>query len=368
MRRIEAAHRYDVPADRGFAFVTDPANWPRFWPGYVALDERSRWAAHGDTARLTTRLLGRERMLTMTIVALEPNRLVTYTSTQPGLPDAFHERHFEAADHGFVYRLVVEYEPRAGIAGVLDRALLPRGIRRAFRQTFAALERFLLQDSPTPSTKGAALEKVSETVHHLPEITGGPTIILGETVTIVDTGVPGSEDAILAAVEELGRSRDEVADIVLTHADGDHVGSLAALAERTGATVWAGAHEADVIEGKAPTRGGDVNQSGSVDRRFEPGETLALHGGIETVACHGHTAGHVALFLPGERILIAGDAIFNRDGLSGSPPQNTADAADARAAVSTLAALRPETIVFGHGPSIVGGAAEQLDELDRSLG
>jgi glyoxylase-like metal-dependent hydrolase (beta-lactamase superfamily II) len=211
------------------------------------------------------------------------------------------------------------------------------------------------------------VEKVSDSVHHLPEILGGPTILLGETVTIVDTGVPGSEKAILAAVEELGRSRNDVADIVITHADGDHVGSLAALVERTGATVWAGTHEADVIEGRAPGRSGNVKESGSVDRRFAPGETLPAHGGTETVATHGHTAGHVSLFLPGQQILIAGDALNNRAGLSGSSPEHTADAAQAREAVSTLAALRPESIVFGHGPSIVGGAAEQLEELDRSL-
>ena len=211
------------------------------------------------------------------------------------------------------------------------------------------------------------MEKVSESVYHLPEIVGGPTILLGETVTIVDTGVPGSDEAILAAVESLGRSRDDVADIVITHADGDHVGSLAALVERTDATVWAGTHEANVIEGQAAGRGGDVKQSGSVDRRFVPGETLPLHGGIESVATYGHTAGHVALFLPEERILITGDALNNRAGLSGSPPENTADAAEAREAVRTLAALRPESIVFGHGPSIVGGAAQQVEELDRSL-
>jgi glyoxylase-like metal-dependent hydrolase (beta-lactamase superfamily II) len=211
------------------------------------------------------------------------------------------------------------------------------------------------------------VENVSASVHHLPDIVGGPTILLGETVTIVDTGVPGSEDAILAAVEELGRSRDDVSDIVITHADGDHVGSLAALAEATGATVWAAADEADVIEGRSASRAGSVNESGSVDRRFAPGETLPLQGGIESIATHGHTAGHVSLFLPDERILIAGDALNNREGLTGSSPQHTADAGQAREAVSTLAGLRPETIVFGHGPSIVGGAAEQLDELDRSL-
>ncbi len=143
MERIEAARRYNVPVEQGFAFITSTANWSKFWPGFVRLEEDSRWAAPGDTARLVTRLLGRDRELTMTIRELEPNRLVTYTSTQPGLPDAHHERHFEALGDGFVYRLVVEYEPRSGIAGVFDRILLKRGIDRAFDRTFLALERHL---------------------------------------------------------------------------------------------------------------------------------------------------------------------------------------------------------------------------------
>jgi hypothetical protein len=141
--RIEGAHRYDVPIERGFAFITDTANWPRFWPGYVRLEPGSRWGAPGDTARLVTKILGRERTLTMTVTDFEPNRLVTYTSTQTGLPDARHERHFEADGVGFVYRLVVELEPRRGLRGVLDRLVLARGIGRAFDSTFAALEREL---------------------------------------------------------------------------------------------------------------------------------------------------------------------------------------------------------------------------------
>lgn len=211
------------------------------------------------------------------------------------------------------------------------------------------------------------MERIGDDVVHLPDIVGGPTILLGETVVLVDTGVPGSDEAILAAVEEVGRSARDVTDIVITHADGDHVGSLPALVARTGATVWAGEHEADVIEGKAQSRGGDTNRTAAVDHRFVPGEALPLHGRIETVDTHGHTAGHVSLFLPRGRILIAGDAINNVEGLGGSRVQYTANAEDARAAVSTLAALSPDSIVFGHGPSLVGGAAEQLEELDRSL-
>ena len=144
--RIEADHRFAVPVEQAFAYITDVANWPSFWPGYVRLEPGSSWGAQGDSARLVTRILGRERTLTMTVTAFEPNRLVTYTSTQAGLPAARHERHFEPADGGFVYRLVVELEPRDGLRGILDRIALPRGIRRAFASTFAALERELDTD------------------------------------------------------------------------------------------------------------------------------------------------------------------------------------------------------------------------------
>ena len=138
--RVELAHRYDVPVERGFAFITNTANWPKFWPGFVRLEPGSAWAAAGDTARLVTRLLGRDRELAMTVKEFEPNRLVTYTSTQPGLPDAYHERHFEPDGDGFVYRLVVEYDPGAESAEC-STACCSRAVRRAFESTFAALER-----------------------------------------------------------------------------------------------------------------------------------------------------------------------------------------------------------------------------------
>ena len=109
----------------------------------VRLEAGSRWKEPGDTARIVTRLLGRDRELVMTLRAFEQDRLVTYTSTQPGLPDAQHERHFEADGEGFRYRLVVEYEPRSGLAGLVDRVLLPRALRRALESTITALDEAL---------------------------------------------------------------------------------------------------------------------------------------------------------------------------------------------------------------------------------
>lgn len=140
MKRISGARRYDVPVECAFAFITNTENWPKFWPGYVRLEPGSRWSASGDEARLVTRLLGRERQLTMTLDSFEQDMRVAYTSTQPGLPDAYHERSFESDGEGFLYRLVVEYEPRPGIVRIFDTMLLPRAIRRAFERTFTALD------------------------------------------------------------------------------------------------------------------------------------------------------------------------------------------------------------------------------------
>jgi uncharacterized protein YndB with AHSA1/START domain len=140
LKRISATRRYDVPVERGFEFVTNPESWWKFWPGYVRLEPGSRWSDTGDEARPVVRLHGRERALTLTLTTFEPNRLVAYSSTQPGLPNAYHERHFEPDSDGFHYRLVVEYEPRNWLSWIFDATLLPRAIRRAFDRTFTALE------------------------------------------------------------------------------------------------------------------------------------------------------------------------------------------------------------------------------------
>jgi hypothetical protein len=57
VERVEAAHRFDVPVERGFAFITDTANWSKYWPGYVRLEQGSRWGEwrHGPTRDATLR-------------------------------------------------------------------------------------------------------------------------------------------------------------------------------------------------------------------------------------------------------------------------------------------------------------------------
>ena len=86
------------------------------------------------------RLAGRVTELHMTLDELSRPALVRYHSTQQGVPDAAHERHFEPAAAGFNYRLVVTFAPRAGFAGLFDRTVVRYAASRALRRTLDNLE------------------------------------------------------------------------------------------------------------------------------------------------------------------------------------------------------------------------------------
>ena len=89
--------------------------------------------------------------------------------------------------------------------------------------------------------------------------------------------------------------------------------------------------------------------------------------GMHVVATPGHTDGHVSVFDRGTRVLVAGDALGNTAGLTGSNPQFTTDPAKATESVKTLAALDADTILFGHGEPLTSGAAEPLRTYASTL-
>jgi hypothetical protein len=138
--RIEVGRRFPVPLRDGFDYITDPANWPDYWPGLVRVEPGWRWREPGDRARLVLRLLGRPVTLEMTLRRILPYLIVEYTSVQRGFPDARHERHFAEAGGELDYRLAVEFEPRPGWRGRLDRTLFSRAVERAMRDTLANLD------------------------------------------------------------------------------------------------------------------------------------------------------------------------------------------------------------------------------------
>lgn len=132
-----------MPLRDGFDYITNPANWPEYWPRIVRINSATHWCEPGDRASLVLRMLRREVQLDMTLVRFEPYRLVEYTSEQSGLPAARHWRHFAQSDDQLAYRIVVEFRPRPGWRGALDRLLVRRLVQRTLRETLANLERRL---------------------------------------------------------------------------------------------------------------------------------------------------------------------------------------------------------------------------------
>jgi uncharacterized protein YndB with AHSA1/START domain len=138
--RIQVERRLPVTIHDGFDYITEPINWPDYWPRLVRITSAKRWREPGDRASLVVRMLRREVELEMTLVRIEPYRLVEYTSEQRGLPAARHWRHFDDGDGELTFRTVVEFQPRPGWRSFFDRLLVRAAVERALRETLANLE------------------------------------------------------------------------------------------------------------------------------------------------------------------------------------------------------------------------------------
>jgi glyoxylase-like metal-dependent hydrolase (beta-lactamase superfamily II) len=205
-------------------------------------------------------------------------------------------------------------------------------------------------------------------VHHLPGVTGGNVYLLvGSTLTLVDTGLPDNAAAILSYIDSLGRSAADLTRIVITHYHHDHVGSVEAIKQRTGARVLAHLGDLPLITAQAV----------AVDATLEDGDHLdtlaALSAGVlrgaTVVHVPGHTPGSIALHLPAERVLLCGDTIRNGgEQLTPPPEQYTADVKGAIASIRRMAELEFDVLCVGHGAPVVGGADQRVRALVQELG
>jgi glyoxylase-like metal-dependent hydrolase (beta-lactamase superfamily II) len=193
-------------------------------------------------------------------------------------------------------------------------------------------------------------------------------------LTLIDTTLPRSAKALLAAAERLGQP---IKRIALTHAHDDHVGSLDALAAALpGVEVLISARDAKLIAGdKAPEPGepADAKLRGGLrgtrtrpTRTIAPGERV---GSLEVVAAPGHTPGQVAFLDTRDGTLYCGDAYSTLGGMATTAKPNLRFPLPALAtwhrptALQTARALRaldPARLAPGHG-RVVEHPGAQMD-------
>ncbi len=214
-------------------------------------------------------------------------------------------------------------------------------------------------------------------VHLIPGIVANPYLLIEPTgLTLIDAGLPGSHRKILRYMAELGYAPRGLRRIIITHADFDHVGGLAALKAATGARVFSNSIEAEAIKtGKAsrplkPKNAfgkvffGLLNRLGRakpahVEEYLAEGELLPVLGGLRVLETPGHTPGHISLWSESKSILFCGDSIVSeKNGLRGSSGMNNWDQAKADESVRKQAALGANILCSGHGPVVKEAAGK----------
>jgi glyoxylase-like metal-dependent hydrolase (beta-lactamase superfamily II) len=200
-------------------------------------------------------------------------------------------------------------------------------------------------------------------------------------MVLVDAGLPGMAPQFREAIEQARVSFEKLTRIIITHHDLDHIGSLGDLQRSL-------PHPAEVLShaGEVPYIQGDLipikmtpamrkqmevlmkdvpeerkqamqsmmdamkNQKLKVDRTIGDGEVLPYCGGIQIIHTPGHTPGHICLYHPASRTLIAGDALFVQNGeLARAPAFINADAAMARASLIKLKSYDIANVIAYHG-------------------
>ncbi len=202
-----------------------------------------------------------------------------------------------------------------------------------------------------------------------------------EGLALIDTGIPGEQKRVLEVVENLGYQPEQLTRILITHADFDHVGSLAALQEATGATVYAGAETAEYLQsGRNPEHMPLLLQPfvnvvakfkpvpGEVVSIFEDGQLLPVLGGLATLATPGHTMDHFSFYSVERGLLFAGDALHTRNSrLQRTQKFITADEEAANISAVRLLQLAPAIIACGHGTPIDDHEMQDLMDLFNQL-
>jgi len=211
-------------------------------------------------------------------------------------------------------------------------------------------------------------------------------MIAGDSLVLLDTGVPGRWRHLADAIRETGRNPAEIRQVGITHHHIDHVGSLAAVVEQTGAAVFAHPREAPILNGTVapPVKVGRSLSSrvrialsgrigwtqaapAKVDREVEDGAEMAGTG-LTVIHTPGHTAGHLAFFHSASGVLFVGDAAANVFGrLSGPIGNHDEDSSAMVASLVRLAHVDFDTACFGHGRTIHTGARRRLAELAERL-
>ncbi len=216
-----------------------------------------------------------------------------------------------------------------------------------------------------------------------------PVIIQhGQEYILVDCGYPGQLELLEKAAREQGIDLQYLTGLILTHHDIDHVGAAAELKQKyPNIQVMAPVIEAPYISGKrkslrliqAEASLKYLNEEQKpfalqfikflqsvvpvqVDKKLQMSDTL--WSTIQVVPTPGHTPGHISLYIPSQKILIAADAIVvENNKLNIANPQYCLDLEQAVHSVALLSQYEIAELICYHGGRFRGDIQEAFKQV-----
>lgn len=200
-------------------------------------------------------------------------------------------------------------------------------------------------------------------------------------LTLIDAGMLREQKLVFDTLDRLGHDPAQIVRILITHADIDHVGSLAAIQAASGAQVYGSELTAHYLQkGESPDHLPRLLQwLSNTFIKYQPvaenciipfsdGDELPVLGGLKVLATPGHTSDHFSFYSPSTGVLFAGDAIDTRNGrLNRSRKLLTADDEQANRSAIKLLQLTPTIFACGHGEPLSGHDSGTLMKFFNEL-
>ena len=213
-------------------------------------------------------------------------------------------------------------------------------------------------------------------IHMIPNVRlSRAYLIEGDSLVLVDTGMPWNARGILSYINSIGRRPEELEAILMTHSHPDHSSGAKSINKRTGADVFAHSgdtktHPNDEVSLSYMGVFGSLRlpvpffQRTGVAHTVEDDEVLPLLGGIRVIHTPGHTPGSTCYLLEDRGVMFSGDTVFS-DGnrISRSVPFPGYNRSDYIDSLNKIADLEFDTVCGGHGVPLIGRASTKLHNL-----
>jgi len=203
-------------------------------------------------------------------------------------------------------------------------------------------------------------------------------IIANDELTLVDTGYPNFLPLIEREITKKGYEMKYLKNIIITHYDDDHIGSLydfkekypwiTIIASEVESTYISGAMKSErLVQAEAVLDNMPLEQLEfgkwfikqlkdlkhvTIDQKVSDGDMI-LQNECRVVATPGHTSGHISLYFPKLNSVITGDAAANENqGLVIANPHFCLNMDNAKHSLRKIQNLQADSYYCYHGGKI----------------